>query len=71
MLPWGQMLRIAQYTLALSPSQFWSLSILEWRYVQSQHADHANRTTLQSLMAQHPDTRTGKKNEDTQYAARQ
>ncbi len=55
MLPWGQMLRAALSGFGIAPSQFWALSLLEWRSLNSVDSTHADRSTLRALMQQFPD----------------
>ncbi|PHS27664.1 MAG: phage tail assembly chaperone [Robiginitomaculum sp.] len=55
MMPWRHLLFTAQHGFGLTPAQFWALSVLEWRCLQSASAGHADQACLRTLMTQYPD----------------
>lgn len=55
MLPWAEMFR-AGLRLGLSPSEFWSLSLREWRWLAAPSDRPMVQSTLYQLMSTYPDT---------------
>ncbi|MEM7662004.1 MAG: phage tail assembly chaperone [Pseudomonadota bacterium] len=56
MLPWDQMLRAA-LRCGVSVESFWTMSLLEWRWLAASNGDDALRgAELTGLMQAFPDT---------------
>lgn len=54
MLPWGEMWRAA-LTIGVPPSEFWTLSVREWRWLSSSDRSELDPQALIKLMKEHPD----------------
>lgn len=54
MLLWGEMLRAA-IAMGLSPTEFWSLSLKEWRWLAAGESSSLTSKELFDLMKEYPD----------------
>jgi hypothetical protein len=53
-LPWAEMWR-AMISLGIAPSEFWSLSYKEWRWLLETQTDSLKPDQLMDLMKEYPD----------------
>lgn len=55
MLPWVELWQVA-IKLGISPSEFWRLSIPEWRWLITKTSPDLSLAQLTTLMRAYPDT---------------
>lgn len=59
MIPWRQWFAFAVCSLGLSPDDFWSLTLFEWRSLAPDGGGAMDRSGLEKLIALYPDKRPG------------
>jgi uncharacterized phage protein (TIGR02216 family) len=56
MTPWRAWMMFGLGRLGLSPREFWTMSLTEWRAIMAAHEPPVlERTELETLMQEHPD----------------
>jgi hypothetical protein len=55
MIPWRDWFQHAVLTLRLAPSEFWAMSLAEWRLIAPQPSPALGPDGLAALLALYPD----------------